>query len=134
MMSQIEQQITFLYTRDLETTHQFYAEAFGFRLVVDQGACRIYHVAGSAYLGFCQRADAPDPAFNRANRSVIFTLVTQDVDGWHARLAAQGIAFEKAPAFAPEYQIYHAFLRDPNGYLLEIQRFLDEHWFNPQTG
>ncbi|OQY24133.1 MAG: hypothetical protein DRJ03_06405 [Chloroflexi bacterium] len=28
----------------------------------------------------------------------------------------------------PRYNIYHCFLRDPNGYLIEIQRFLDSAW------
>jgi hypothetical protein len=27
--------------------------------------------------------------------------------------------------------IYHCFLRDPNGYLIEIQRFLDPAWPRP---
>jgi hypothetical protein len=34
------------------------------------------------------------------------------------------IRFEKPPAANPRYNIYHCFLRDPNGYLLEIRRFL----------
>jgi hypothetical protein len=38
------------------------------------------------------------------------------------------VHFEKAPATNEQYKIYHAFLRDPNGYLLEIQRFLDADW------
>jgi catechol 2,3-dioxygenase-like lactoylglutathione lyase family enzyme len=59
---------------------------------------------------------------------VILTLVTDDVDGWHARLAAKGVTFEKEPAANPEYGIYHCFFRDPNGYLLEIQRFDDPNW------
>jgi hypothetical protein len=62
---------------------------------------------------------------------VIVTLVTQDVDGWYARLLERGIAFEKAPAFNPDYNIYHCFLRDPNEYLLEIQRFCDPAWPHP---
>ena len=50
------------------------------------------------------------------------------MDGWHRRLAARGVRFEKAPALNPEYRIYHCFLRAPNGYLLEIQRFEDPRW------
>jgi len=38
----IDQQITFLYTRDLATTAQFYEEILGLRLALDQGDCRIY--------------------------------------------------------------------------------------------
>lgn len=124
----VDQQITFLYTRDLAATARFYEEVMGLALVVDQGSCRIYRVTRDAYVGFCQREDAPDAAFNRQQRAVIFTLVTQDVDGWYAHLRKHPVTFEKTPALNEQYGIYHLFLRDPNGYLLEIQRFEDENW------
>jgi len=118
----VSQQITFLYTHDLEASARFYGSALGLALWRDQVSCRIYHVCAEAYLGICQRADVrPDPT----RRDVIFTLVTPDVDGWYERLSAQGVAFEKAPQINPQYNIYHCFLRDPDGYLIEIQRFLD---------
>jgi catechol 2,3-dioxygenase-like lactoylglutathione lyase family enzyme len=56
---------------------------------------------------------------------VILTLVTDDVDGWHERFIAAGVTSEKPPQHNPTFNIYHCFLRDPNGYLLEIQRFED---------
>ncbi len=118
-----DQQVTFLYTRDLDATARFYEETMGLPLVLDQGTCRIYRVSADGFVGFCQRAEAPEePA------GIIVTLVTEDVDGWHARLRARGVAFEKAPALNPAYNIYHCFLRDPNGYLLEIQSFRDAAW------
>lgn len=113
-----EQQITFLTTHDLPTTAHFYEQVMGLPLVRDQGDCRIYRVSTEAYIGFCQRADV-DPT------GIIICLVTADVDGWYQRLVEQGVQFEKAPAINPKYQIYHCFLRDPNGYLIEIQRFLE---------
>jgi catechol 2,3-dioxygenase-like lactoylglutathione lyase family enzyme len=119
----IDQQITFLYTRDLAKTAAFYEGILGLRLVLDQGSCRIYQVSGDGYLGFCEREAAP-----RQPEGVIFTIVTQVVDEWHQYLAEQGIEFETAPAVNPTYNIYHCFLRDPNGYLIEIQRFLDPDW------
>jgi catechol 2,3-dioxygenase-like lactoylglutathione lyase family enzyme len=95
-------------------------------LVLDQGTCRIYRVSGNAFIGLCQRKDwaiqPSDPA------PVIFTLVTAQVDEWYAHLSGQGVAFEKPPTLNPQYNIFHCFLRDPNGYLIEIQRFLDPAW------
>jgi catechol 2,3-dioxygenase-like lactoylglutathione lyase family enzyme len=121
MQPDIAQQITFLRTNDLEATARFYEEVLGLPLKLDQGTCRIYQVSRDGYLGFCLQKEGRaeiDP------RAVIVTLVTQDVDGWYARLSQRGVAFEKPPAVNPDYDIYHCFLRDPNGYLLEIQRFL----------
>lgn len=118
-----DQQITFLYTPDLASTAAFYEGILGLELALDQGLCRIYRTAPNAYLGFCERSGAEtDPS------TVIFTLVTQDVDQWYEKLKEKGVPFDKAPAINPRYQIYHCFLRDPNGYLVEIQRFEDPRW------
>lgn len=118
MIARPTQQITFLDTRDLPRTADFYERILGLRLARDQGTCRIYHVSGNAYLGFCQRADAPTPP-----EGITLTLVTDRVDEWCAELARAGVELVKAPADNPPYRIYNAFVRDPNGYLLEIQRF-----------
>jgi catechol 2,3-dioxygenase-like lactoylglutathione lyase family enzyme len=114
----IAQQITFLDTRDLGRTADFYERILGLRLARDQGSCRIYHVSGNAYLGFCERADVrPTPG------GLTLTLITDHVDEWCQHLRTQGVEFVKEPADNPPYRIYNAFVRDPNGYLVEIQRF-----------
>lgn len=119
----IQHQTTFLYTRDLGATAHFYEEVMGLQLALDQEDCRIYRVAQNAFLGFCEREDAP------ANPGgIILTIITKEVDRWYLYLCDQGVAFEEEPAFNPRYQIYHCFLRDPNGYLVEIQRFEDPAW------
>lgn len=117
-MTSFAQQITFLHTNDLEATTHFYEKILGLPLARDQGSCRIYRVSDGGYIGFCVHLDAPpQPA------GVILTLVTDEVDEWYERLKARGVAFEKPPVSNPTYKIYHCFLRDPNGYLVEIQRF-----------
>jgi catechol 2,3-dioxygenase-like lactoylglutathione lyase family enzyme len=114
----VTQQITFLDTRDLARTADFYERILGLRLARDQGTCRIYHVSGNAYLGFCQRANAPTEP-----QSITLTLVTDRVDEMCAHLKREGVELVKEPADNPPYRIYNAFVRDPNGYLIEIQRF-----------
>ena len=119
----IEHYTTFLYTRDLQATSEFYEELMGLPLALDQGDCRIYRVAENGFLGFCEREEGPlDPG------GVILTIITDEVDEWHAFLVEQGVTFEEEPAYNPKYHIYHCFLRDPNGYLVEIQRFDDPEW------
>ena len=119
----VTQQITFLDTPDLTRTADFYERILGLRLARDQGTCRIYHVCGGAYLGFCRRDAASAVAPSGAAAVVVLTLVTDQVDAWCARLAAEGVEIVKPPADNPPYRIYNAFVRDPNGYLVEIQRF-----------
>lgn len=121
---EVDSQITFLYTQDLAETGRFYEQVMGLELKLDQGACRIYQVGQDAYLGFCQRDVSTAEPGGPGARTLILTLVTPDVNGWYDYLTERGVSFEKPPGANPKFQIYHCFLRDPNGYLIEIQRFL----------
>lgn len=122
-----DQQVTFLYAVDLERSAAFYGKTLGLPLVLDQQACRIYRVSTDGFLGICRCSDtqSSDP------RGVIVTLVTQDVDGWYERLAGQGVSFDGPPRDNDAFNIYHCFLRDPDGYLVKIQRFIDPAWPKP---
>lgn len=124
MRPAIEQQITFLYTHDLVASADFYERIMGFTLWRDQGTCRIYRVRDEALLGICLAGNGEAQTVTPQS-NVIFTLVTEQVDAWYEYLKAQGIVFEKAPAIHEKYHIYNCMFRDPNGYLIEIQHFLD---------
>jgi catechol 2,3-dioxygenase-like lactoylglutathione lyase family enzyme len=112
------QQITFLHAHDLDKTRQFYQEILQLPLARDQGTCLIFLVAASAYLGFCEHIDPIKPG-----RKVILTLVCDDVDGWYKQLLEKGVSIIAPPEANPQYHIYHFFLKDPDGYWIEIQRF-----------
>lgn len=120
----IHQQITFLYCKDLSRSAQFYEAVMGFQLWLDQVSCRIYTVTKGGYLGICQSSETSKGGLSdEIPSNVIFTLVSDEVDGWYEYLTTKGVHFEKAPEHNPRYGIYHCFLRDPDGYLIEIQRF-----------
>jgi catechol 2,3-dioxygenase-like lactoylglutathione lyase family enzyme len=122
MQGEIQSVITFLKTRDMERTTHFYTHIMSASLALDQGSCRIFRWRPGAYLGFCLTEE------ETGSREVVFTLVTPDVDGFALHLEASGITLEVQPRLNSVYNIYQCFLRDPNGYLLEIQRFLDPAW------
>ena len=117
--------VTFLYVDDLARSDRFYREQLGLALVTDQGACRIYEVAAGGYLGVCSHAGPASP------EGVIVTLVRDDVEGYCAELAERGVDFEKPVAHNERFGITHAFLRDPDGHLVEVQRFDDPGWNEP---
>lgn len=119
----VEQQITFLPVQDLERTTRFYEQVLGFSLALDQGDCRIFRVCKGAYIRFCRRAFVPEHS-----QTVILTFVSQAVDNWYGHLQANHIPIEKPPALNEKYQIYHLFIRDPDGYLIEFQEFCDPNW------
>ncbi|MCP5094249.1 MAG: VOC family protein [Chloroflexi bacterium] len=123
----IDQQVTFLHTADLEKTAVFYETILGLELVLDQGPCRIYATGRDAFLGFCRSAGTRLDD-DKISNAVILTLVSDAVDEWHDYLLSQQVPIEKPPTLNTKFNIYHCFLRDPNGYLIEIQTFLDPNW------
>lgn len=107
--------LAFLFVSDLDRSTEFY-ESLGLIVLIDQGSCRILGLDETLMVGLCGgRTPSPD--------GVIFTLVTERVEEVCAELASRGVVFEHEPRYSPEYDITHAFLRDPDGYLVEIQRF-----------
>ena len=110
-------QITFLSVADLDRSADFYGRDLGLELARDQGACRIYRVTATALLGVCSHRP-PDPG------ATIITLVCDDVDEWAERLRLAGHEVD-GPSDNDRFAIRHCFVRDPDGHLVEIQRFHD---------
>lgn len=118
----IDANITFLKTRDLDLTTEYYTQLLGLPLILDQGKCKIFQTGVSAYLGFCLTDG------QTGSSEVIITFVVADVDAACSQLEKAGIQIEVRPSHNPQYNIYQLFFRDPNGYLIEIQHFLDPAW------
>jgi catechol 2,3-dioxygenase-like lactoylglutathione lyase family enzyme len=114
-----DSQIIFVPVADLARSTAFYEQALLLPPALDQGGIRIFRVVGGGFVGLCQsdRPVAPDDR-------LILTFVTERVDEWHTRLAAQGVPTDGPPRENERYHIYHFFARDPDGYRIEIQRFL----------
>jgi catechol 2,3-dioxygenase-like lactoylglutathione lyase family enzyme len=121
-----EQVVFFIFVDDLERSSAFYGETLGLKMVLDQGACRIYQAAPNSFLGVCSHRKPPED-----RSAVILTLVSDDVDGWSDYLLPFGLEFEKPPQLYEKFNIYHLFVRDPDGYLVEIQQFRDPSWPKP---
>ncbi|MBT8213174.1 MAG: VOC family protein [Acidimicrobiia bacterium] len=117
-MSGFDQLVTFVRVADIDRSSAFYGGVLGLELVRDQGACRIFRVSGDGFLGVCVATEPFEP-----DDRVILTLVADDIAGWGERLAAAAVTIEKPPTDYPEFEITHLFARDPDGYLVEIQRF-----------
>ena len=117
--------ITFVYVDDLDRSDAFYRERLGLTLVTVQPVCRIYQVSPTGFLGVCAHDRPVTP------EGVILTLVRDDVEDFCAGLEAAGVEFERAPSHSDRFGITQAFVRDPDGYLVEIQRFDDPDWAEP---
>jgi predicted enzyme related to lactoylglutathione lyase len=123
----IQQQVTWVYTDDLDGTCEFYARSLGLALVLDQGSCRIYRTGADAFLGVCRSR----PGRSVEPKGVVLTLVTNQVDDWYRRLSREGAPLDAPPALSEAFNVYSFFTRDPNGYRIEFQSFRDPAWPGP---
>jgi hypothetical protein len=119
----IEGTITFLPSRDLDAIDAFF-NALEIPMVLDQGDCRIYRIGEAAYWGFCKHLnEVPQPA-----SAVVLTLLVDDVVAWHARCQENGLPADGPARVNERFGIEHFFVVMPDGYRLEVQRFLDPNW------
>lgn len=115
--------IGFYGTPNIAETHEFYNTVLQLPLSLDQDACRIYAVPGGGHIGFCEHL-----AVCHTWKSPIITLLTDRVDQVYERLCQAGIESATKPQRNTQFNLYHFFVRDPAGYTVEIQQFLDKNW------
>ena len=109
------------YYHDLPRATRFYQEVLGFALVEDYGMGKLLQVAASSFLmlidGSVGRHSADEP------KTVTTAFVTDELEGWYAYLVAQGVpmhwAFDDRPGKPHDGFV----VVDPEGYLLEFERF-----------
>jgi predicted enzyme related to lactoylglutathione lyase len=117
---EFKESITFLGTNKLKVTSNFYQNILGLTLYKDQGVCLIFNINSTSKIGFCEHMPT-----TKAEKSPIITLVTEDVDEIYKRLINKGISIPEKPKENHKFNIYHFFFEEPNGYTIEIQKFLD---------
>ena len=113
--------ITFLGTEDLEKTSRFYQNVLGLTLYLDQGVCRIFNVNNQSKIGFCEHM-----SIIHGEKNPILTLVTEEVDEMYRKITSSEVKIPEKPKINLKFNIYHFFLQDPNGYTIEIQKFLNQ--------
>lgn len=116
----LQGQVMFLPTDSHQKVIDFYEGVLGLELVRDQTLCRIYKTGPGSYLGFCERGYSIPTDYR-----VVITLLIDDVDGVYKLLKANNIPTETEPELSKRFNVYQFFVRDPHGYLLEIQRFIE---------
>lgn len=108
--------IFFLSTRRRDEIVEFYTTRLELNIWIEQEDCTILR-QDNLILGFCQR--------ETADTGGIITFwygSDKEVDDEYAKLADVA---EGPPEVNEKYRIYHFFFRDPEGRMLEVQRFLD---------
>jgi predicted enzyme related to lactoylglutathione lyase len=115
--------ITFFYYKNVERANDFYGKIMGFDLYIDQGWSKIYKISENAFLGVVDERKGAQ----RANeiKPVELTLVVDDPDAWYTYLCTQDVEIINEPHTLEELSLRMFLLHDPEGYLIEIQKFLN---------
>ncbi len=119
----------FLYYRDLDRATRFYRETLGMELVADYQMARIFRMTADSYLILVDAAKGMHTADEP--KTVAVALLTDQLDEWHAWLGSKGVA-PRRPYAARAGSAHDGFVvEDPEGYLLEFERF-NQHAENEQ--
>ncbi len=121
-----EQNVVWLYTDDLEGLAGFYRDVMELPQVLDQGACRVFQVSPTGFLGVCNTAERP-----RGTKGMMFTFLVADVEKAYEHYTARGVAFDGPPDMRRGRTVHSCYFKDPEGYWLELQEFNDPRWPYP---
>ncbi len=111
----------FYYYRDLDAAWAFYAGTLGFSTVADYGFAKMLRLSPTSYLTLVDEARGMHSGDEP--KSVTLALVTDQVEGWWEYLSDQGVEV-RFPLRVEEGSAHDGFVAvDPEGYLLEFERF-----------
>jgi catechol 2,3-dioxygenase-like lactoylglutathione lyase family enzyme len=113
----------FYYYRDVNGARDFYTGLLGFETVADYGFAKMLRVGPSSYLTLVEEERGMHSS--EEPKSVTLAVVTEEVEGWWEYLSAAGVDM-RADLDPGDGRPHDGFVaRDPEGYLLEFERFND---------
>lgn len=111
----------FLYYDDVEAATDFYTQTLGLRVAADYGFAKIIQVASTSYITLVDGQEGmhtPDEP-----KTVALALITDQLDEWYEYLVDQGMEIRSAldPSEGSPHDGFVTY--DPEGYVLEFERF-----------
>jgi catechol 2,3-dioxygenase-like lactoylglutathione lyase family enzyme len=111
----------FLYYSDLKRAEEFYTGTLGFELIADHGMAKIFRLTNDSYLTLVDATKGMHSADEP--KTVAIALVTENLEAWHDYLKAQKVKFKYEFNYKPDKPHDGFVVKDPEGYLLEFERF-----------
>ena len=112
----------FFYYADLERATRFYTDVLGLRIAADYGFAKVLQVAPTSFLTLVDAAKGMHAADEP--KTTALALLADDLDAWNAHLTARGVPYKHPYRGAVAGSAHDGFVViDPEGYLLELERF-----------
>jgi len=129
-----QQHVTFINCSDLAASEHFYGNVLALPLAYQSpGFASFYQVSPGSFLACCLRESRPENDCAGAMPGFICRDVAE-VDNWGCRLQEAGVEVTKPPGPGRSSDgktissIYNLLAKDPAGYTVEFQAFLDPAW------
>jgi catechol 2,3-dioxygenase-like lactoylglutathione lyase family enzyme len=106
--------------KDVPAAEKFYGGTLG----LPQAGPGLFRLSGTAYLRVSPLAEAGQDA--DAPKTATLSFVTDEVDGWYEYLKAAGLPMRSGLKDATRHPTRGFVAVDPEGHLLEFERFLDD--------
>ncbi len=118
----VKASVYWLYHEKPEQSQYFYQNTFGFRMLVDQGAAKIYPTSASGYLGLVESGKGMFIA--TPEKAVNISFFTTNIVAWFAHLHTKpDFTFRKDTIFEEEGVVRVIVGYDPENYFIEIDEF-----------
>jgi len=112
----------FYYYEDVEAAWRFYTDVLGFETSADYGFAKILRVAEHSYLTLVDAARGMHTA--QEPKAVTLAVVTEQVEAWYDYLIGRDVPMRHELGEVDLGRAHNGFVAvDPEGYLLEFERF-----------
>jgi len=113
----------FFYYEDVEAATTFYKEVLGLRVAADYGFAKIMQVAPKSFITLVDHTRGMHSSAEPKTTAI--ALVTEQLDEWWDYIQTQDIEMRSTEYKPVAGRPHHGFVAiDPEGYLLEFERFL----------
>jgi catechol 2,3-dioxygenase-like lactoylglutathione lyase family enzyme len=110
-----------LYYNDLPTATEFYAKTLGMEMVADYKTSKVFRMTADSYLVLSDVAASMHKA--EEPKTVALALLTDQLDEWYTYLKTTNTPFKYEYNLKPNRPHDGFVVIDPEGYLLEFERF-----------
>jgi predicted enzyme related to lactoylglutathione lyase len=118
----VNEQIVFLYYKNLEVADRFFEKTLGLRKTTDQDWVKIFQTVSGSSIGAVQ--EGRGSLRTAVDKPLMISWVVDDVESWHDRLVARGVKIVKPihPSTDPPMKSF--LFEDPTGYTFELIQWL----------
>jgi catechol 2,3-dioxygenase-like lactoylglutathione lyase family enzyme len=114
----------FFYYADVEAAADFYSDILGLRVTADYGFAKIVEVSPNSFLTLMDASNGLHTADEPKTTAI--ALITDQLDEWWDYIRTQDVELRTDEFIAVAGRPHHGFVAvDPEGYLLEFERFND---------